>query len=267
MINSFLLSLFMFVFLLLSIFLFDKVDFNFLKTGREIKLNQRLFSIIVTAVILMSGMITWLVIYKGGPSTLQFFYILIFSGGFFISLFLILAKLKHPLILSAIITSLILLIILWIQSQLLQNFFMAFSLLWVGPFVLKKLNLRLKYFLLFIIAFALIDIYNIYFTKIYSGFSDDELLLNGLIIFGDYLLGIGDFFLAYLVTSFVKKEASFSATIILALIISFTRFVFRLLSPDYSQDIPYSMVIVPATIIIYLTAHKNIWSRKSNLPL
>ena len=106
--------------------------------------------------------------------------------------------------------------------------------------------------MLFLIIFLAIDVYNIYFYKPNVAFSDETLLLNGLIIFGNYLLGIGDFFLSYLAINAVQKDVSKRAAIILALVIAFARFFIRLLFPAYNGDIAYSIIIVPGTLIAYM---------------
>jgi hypothetical protein len=252
MIDSILLSIFTFIFFLIAIYYFEKVDFAFLKNGKEIQLSTVTLSLIFFSVIAFFGFATWFIISKGNKNILQTFYILLYTIGFLLTLFLFSPKSKLWIFLTIIFTGIFLATILNYHVQFLQDIFMASSILWVGAAVFKKLDLKIRYFLVFLIIFMFIDIYNIYLYKPDSTFSDEALLLNGLILFGNYLLGIGDFFLSYLAINAVQKDISKNAAIILSLIIAFSRFFIRLILPQFHGEIPYSIIIAPATLIIYM---------------
>jgi hypothetical protein len=180
MLDSFLLSLFAFIFFLLSIWYFEKIDFTFLQKGKPLKLSVASLGLIFFMVIAVVGFITWFLVSKGAQNSLKNFYIVIYTLGFLLTWLLVLPKRKFWIILPILITGIFLTGILKYRSQLLQNIYMAASILWVGASVFKKLNLKLKYFLLLIVVWMAIDVYNIYFYKPHLLFSDQTLLLNGV---------------------------------------------------------------------------------------
>ncbi|MCX6784375.1 MAG: hypothetical protein NTV81_00315, partial [Candidatus Komeilibacteria bacterium] len=77
------------------------------------------------------------------------------------------------------------------------------------------------------------------------------------IIFGGSLLGIGDFFLSYLVINFIQKEVSTKIAIIASVIIASGTLAIYFLYPYINGNIPYSILIVPLTLIIYLVGLKK----------
>lgn len=251
MLDSFLLSVFMFVFCILALWVFAKADFEFLKQGPQLRLSYLSVIAIVVTVVGLSAAGSWYALTQANQSVLQGFYIIFFSLGFLLSWIIIFPKSKIWLPIGCLVTGSFLFAIFASHSQLLQNIFMACSALWIGPVVFKRLHLKFRYFIAGIILFLVIDIYNVYFTHSSVAFSDDTLLLNGLIVFGSWLLGIGDFFLAYLTVNAVQKDMSKTTAVVLSAVIAFARFFIRLFFPHYNHDIPYFLIITPATLVAY----------------
>jgi len=251
MFDSLFLSLFAFIFFLFSIYTFEKVNFQFLEKGKQFNLSRLCLIFIISAVILVVTIATWILLNQASEIILQYFYPSIFTVSFFFSCLLFLPKTKFWAFLDFLMTFIFLGVIFKFHFQILENIFLAFANLWVAPVVLKKLNIKTKYLLIFIIFFLLYDIINIYFIKPdFTVF--DSFILGGSIVFGGSLLGIGDFFLAYLVINAARKDISKKIAVMLAFFIAFASLFIYFLSPDYSGNFPYSMIITPAVLIVYV---------------
>lgn len=253
MTDSLLLSVFVFAALAFVIHVYDKIDFGFLSKGHEIKLSSKSLIFIFSFVILLGVFGTWLILSDGGTDLLQYFYIATFAVGSFLSWILIFPKSRRNTLLGILVIAIFILLILTTQSQLLQNIFMAFSILWVGPAVFKKLKIRRTYFLIFLAIFLFIDIYNVYIAHPLVSSSEINFLLNGYVLFGNFALGIGDFFLAYLAINSVQKDTSKTAAIIVAFCIAFARLVLPAFLANQYGDVPYSIIIVFFTVLAYLS--------------
>ncbi|MBV9349656.1 MAG: hypothetical protein JO026_02795 [Patescibacteria group bacterium] len=252
MVDSFLLSAFAFLFFLFAILVYRQVDFAFLKQGEDIRLSKNVFLFIVLITITVFGTATWFIMSFSGPFVLQTFYICLFAAGTMLSMYLLFPKRFGWYVANIGIISLTVPAILVYHSQLLENIFMAFSLLWVGPVIFKKFRLTSGYVLAGMSLFSLINIYDVYLASPSSpAFGDETLLLNGLISFGNVALGMGDFFLAYIAVNAVQKHVSMRTAVALAFFIAFARFCIRGLFPYYQADIAYSVVITFGTLIIF----------------
>ncbi|MBI2636685.1 MAG: hypothetical protein HYW81_00625 [Parcubacteria group bacterium] len=129
---------------------------------------------------------------------------------------------------------------------------MATSILWVGAVIFRRFDLHLKYFVLFILFFAIIDFINIYLLKTQTVFSDELFILNGLVTIGSFVLGIGDFFLGYLIVSAAKHHYTTWHALLLALLLPLPRFFIRVLIPELEgAEFPYSLFMVPITLFVY----------------
>jgi hypothetical protein len=250
MFDLFFLSFFAFIFFLLSIYLYGRADFQFLEKGKQFKLSRLSLTLIVVLIILVVAMVTNFLLNQASETTLQYFYILIFSISFFLSCFLFLPKTRFWFLFDFIITLLFLGVILKYHFPILENVFLAASYLWVAPVVLKKFKIKTIYLIFFFILFLFYDVVNIYLIKPdFAVF--DRLVLGGSIVFGGSLLGIGDFSLAYLAVNTVRRDFSQSFAIRLAFFIAFANFFIYFLWPNYGNNIPYSVVITPTALFIY----------------
>lgn len=263
MLDSFILSLFIFVFLWFAIRLYPKFSLDFLAKGKNIRLSNLAVALILITTASIVGGLTALFIYVSGPQLLQLFYIGLYTLSSLITLFFLfnLPKILWRSLAAITGSLLLLLVVLKIPSQFFQNLFMAGSLLCLGPVIFQKLNfqslkkfkINFKLIIVILVAVAIIDIYNVYFSPSSGIYSDEGFFLNGLITFGKFSLGIGDFFLMYLIIGLTQKLWQTKPAVILAVFLAFARFFLRLLFPELSNvDIPYYLIIVPITLIFWL---------------
>ena len=276
MLDSFILSLFIFVFLWFAILLYPKFNLEFLAKGKNIRLSNLAVALILIATALIGGGLAALFIYVSGPQLLQFFYIILYTLSWLFTLFF-LFKINKIIWrgLTALAGSLVLLLlVLKLPSQFFQNLFMVGSLLWLGPVIfqklsfqsLKKFKINFKLIIVILVSVTIIDVYNIYFSPASGLYRDEGFFLNGMITFGNFSLGIGDFFLMFLIIGLTQKLWQTKPALILAFSLAFARFFFRLLLPGLNNvDIPYYLIIVPITLIFWLIFYLiNKRSREKN---
>ena len=204
-------------------------------------------------------------IYLSGPQLLQLFYIVIFTLAWVIGLFFLLPvhRLSLRLALSCFISLGLLAGVEFFSNGIWQNLFMALSLVWAGPVLVRKFHIQVRWASVVLLFCMLVDIYNILFATGGSSpsFSDETFFVNGAIVFHSALLGIGDFFLALLVVAFTQKKFGPRAALVLAFFIAVPRVVIR---PLFNQlegvTIPYYILIVPATLFFWwlLSRTKNL---------
>jgi len=252
MLDSLILSLFVFAACLVALLAYDKISFDFLSRGKDLQLSPQKIVVICGVAVAVCAGLAWLVIRDGGPNLLQYFYIVLFSLGFYFTLILLLPRSRLIILSELLAVCLMVWLILVTGSTFLQNIILAGCLLWVGPLVLKKLKIKTRYVLAFLILFMIIDVYDIYFAQpAASVFSDAHFVLNGLIQSGNWVLGIGDFLVAYIAVNVIQKDISIKAAILAALMIAFFRFFFHVAFPNYAEALPYSLVITPTALVIY----------------
>ena len=237
--------------MIFQIIIYPLARFPELAGGRTIKLAKgQLFLLLVSVALVIAWAVNYL-LWQAGAQLLQIFYYLVYGLGLSFSIVLLLSDLRwRYLALSGLALGFAIIIILGNASAILQNIIMALSLVWVGPLVFKKFELRPRYFLAVLLAFAAVDACNVYIGPgAKPAVSDDGLLFNGLVASGSYLLGMGDFLLAGLAVCFVFKYLGRQRAVWLAVLLAAVRFLLRWLWPAYTADIPYAAVIALITIL------------------
>jgi len=255
--DSLLLSVFFGLFLIVEILLFPVFDFSFMSRGKILTISKKMTVAILAAAIFLSVSISSIVISKSSPELLQIFYIVLFVISLTMTLFFLLnLKRTYIRLLLSLSVSICLLYLLSVYpTSLTQNLFMSASILWVGIVVFKRFNVRLKYFIPFMLFFAIIDSINVYVLKTYTTFSDELFILNGLVAIGPFILGIGDFFLAYLIVSAARRYHTIWYALLLAVLLPLPRFFIRVLIPELEgAEFPYSIFMVPIALLVYTFA-------------
>ena len=220
-------------------------------------ISKKMTVAILAAAIFLSVSISSIVISKSSPELLQIFYIVLFVISLTMTLFFLLnLKRTYIRLLLSLSVSICLLYLLSVYpTSLTQNLFMSASILWVGIVVFKRFNVRLKYFIPFMLFFAIIDSINVYVLKTYTTFSDELFILNGLVAIGPFILGIGDFFLAYLIVSAARRYHTIWYALLLAVLLPLPRFFIRVLIPELEgAEFPYSIFMVPIALLVYTFA-------------
>ncbi|MFA4872467.1 MAG: hypothetical protein WC659_00830 [Patescibacteria group bacterium] len=265
-IDSFLLSLFFSVCLAAEVWLYSHLDLSFLQRGRVVTVSQRVVGFVATVTAAIALIISFLILHRASPYLLQLFYIIFFT--FSAALFIVLVVRLRPLlprfILGILIAFILLIVTLIFPYSLLQNIFMAVSILWVGPIVFRRFSLSLPLFFIILVVFALIDTYNISIVTLPSLFSDESFAYNGLVTVGEYMLGIGDFFLGYLMVSAARHYLGRAPAYFLAALLPIPRFLIRIIIPILAgATFPYSLFMVPLSLTVFFMFR----SRWANVPV
>jgi hypothetical protein len=255
------LSLFFLVVLIASLLLYPKGDLSIFERGKHIIISRSAVVGIILGVIGFSGGMATLFLYTAGPTLLQGFYIALYTllwafGWFF---FLPLSRLTRRIGLALLFAGLLLLIVTLFPGQLLQNIFMAGSLLWIGPIAVKKFRIPLRWMVLAFLIAGAIDAWNI-FSNGFGGsggakalFSDEQFFLNGLILFQTALLGIGDIVFGILAVSVTQKFFGFRPALALAFLIAIPRAFLRTVFPELQGvTLPFLAVLTPITLGFWL---------------
>lgn len=262
MLDSFILSVFIVIFLWFAILFYPKFNLDFLAKGKNIRLSNLTVGLIIIATALIGLTLAALFIYVSGPQLLQFFYLGLYTFSWLITYFFLFnfKKILWRAVFSFSASLILLLIVLKFSSQFYQNLFMAGSLIWLGPVIFQKLNFsslkkfKINFKLIIVILFsvAIIDAYNIYLSPSSGVYSDAGFFLNGMITFGNFSSGIGDIFLMYLIIGLTQKLWRQKPALILAFLLAFARFFLRLIPGLNNVVIPYYLIIVPITLIFWL---------------
>ncbi len=254
-IDSFFLSLFFGVCLAVEVWLYPHLDLSFLQRGRAVTVSKRVVVFAAAVIAAIALIVSLLILHRGSPYLLQLFYIIFFT--FSAALFIVFVVRVHPLlprfIMGILVACILLVGTLIFPYSLLQNIFMAASILWVGPIVFRRFSLSLPLFFIILVAFALIDTYNISIVTLPSLFSDESFVYNGIITVGEYMLGIGDFFLGYLMVSAARRYLGIYPAYLLVVLLPLPRFFIRIIIPMLAGVIfPYSLFMVPLSLIVFL---------------
>lgn len=231
-----------------------RLDFDFLEFGRQ----QKVHPVVLMAMILVTIVCVWFgyqIISGNNLHNLQVFYAGLFGGALAISLMLFI-RIKHLgwRISLALFWSSVLVFVAWkFNNDLVDAIIMASALLWIGPAVTKLWRLPIGVHLGVLFTFMLIDVNNILNISGSEGvLSDAALRFNGIITFGDYSLGIGDFFIGYWAMTVIAQNKSWAIIALAAFLISFTRWFLRLSLQLDGIVLPYTVVIVPVTLLVML---------------
>ena len=262
MLNSFFLSLFFFAFLIISILAYRRFDPKLLSIGSAIRLSRRTLVFFFLADILVAVGVGYLFIYHSNPVLLEYFYGVLYYLSAVIGCFLLIQQksLKRRIIAALCLPIPFFALTILTRWQMLQNIVTAGSIIWVGIFLFKRFRIPQKCFIAGLIIATLIDAYNVWLAPASSGlFSDVSLLFNGNIVFGSASLGIGDFFLGYLIVAAFIYYRNVRQAIIIAFIIAFARFILRAIIPAFAGvAIPYYVIIVPLSLLaLWLSRAKS----------
>ncbi|MFA6908840.1 MAG: hypothetical protein WC289_03045 [Patescibacteria group bacterium] len=259
--SSFLLSCFFFIFLLLSIEAYRRLDLSFLSTGRKIIVSRRAMMLFIGIDVAVAVGIGYLFIYHSGPVLLEYFYGVLFYLSTVIGclLFVPIQNVKKRIWAAVVIPAPFFVLGIFTHWQWMQNVLMAISVVWVGAFIFRKFTVSRMWFSVALLAAMAVDAYNVFVATAPSElFSDAQLLFNGDIIFGSAILGIGDFFLASLIVAGVYKQFGWKRALMVAVCIAFARIVLRLLIPSLEGlVIPYYIVIVPIALVALWLPQKH----------
>lgn len=265
MADSLVLSIFFLCTLVAEIFYFKyaRLDFAFLRRGEELRLNKNgiiLFTLIVFAIFYWIG---YQIIIGANILGLQLFYESIYFCSLTITLFLIFGgeKPKLKLALAVVLSALLSAIVYKTPFQLGQNIYMALALLWVAPVVFRQLKINKNLFFILVVVGMVADILCVWVLRggaAKVAFSDEYLSLNGLVTFGDYYLGIGDFLMGYLLVGALNFYNSGKVALLLAILLSLPRFLMRVVFPSLAGAVfPYYLFMVPIFFLAYFLANKK----------
>ena len=260
---SLLLSSFFSVFLFVQIYLRNRFDFDLIKVGRTIALPSKTAVSLFVAVGAIGAGIAYFAMIASGPVFLQIFYIALFAISFWIGIFFVVPAKSawHRLCVGFGIATLLLWLVLVFQNTLFDNTYMVSSLLWVAPFIFWRWNIKRSHFIVFILVFMAIDIFNIYVGEQKMIFSDEFFSLNGMIRFGEFELGIGDFIFGYLTVEAAVRYSGKGTAVALAVLLSLPRFLIRIIVPDAAGMVfPYTMFMVPIVLVAL-----GYWKIKKNM--
>lgn len=262
--ESLLLSIFFFGALVAELlyFKYARLDFAFLKKGRQLSLSRRNIILIMAAGFVVFCWLGYQMITGANVFGLQLFYGLIYACSLIITLFLVLPGKKPWLRLaeSVIISVLLLTVIYKIPVQLGQNIYMAAAVLWVAPIVFRQFKINKNLFFIIITIGMVMDILFVWVLKGDNKitFSDQYMVFNGLVSVGEYYLGIGDFLMGYLLIGALSCYRSDRVALWLAVLLALPRFLIRVVFPSLAGMVfPYYLFMVPIFFLVYFLANKK----------
>ncbi|MBI2984966.1 MAG: hypothetical protein HYY50_05085 [Candidatus Kerfeldbacteria bacterium] len=264
MADSWWLSVFYVVFLMLSAWVTERGTLAGIQSKRPLAADRlRLVTVSGLLVVMVSAVMT-LVLAHGDRDRLTTLNLLLTAGGVFLTAFLVLpaAQISTRVVVSLACTIVGTLVGWFVPGSLVEMIVMAVSLLWVGLAVTKILRLPLGGHLVLLTMMMLMDIYNIWLTPSTGSASDKtsqlpQLHYDGIFAFGDYSLGIGDFFIGAWAVGVLVIFRHQRLAFIGAAMIGMFRFFYRFWPGLETVTIPYTIVIVPTAALLLA------WSKKS----
>lgn len=254
--DSIALSIIVLLFLLAETALYQWADLSFMKRGKDIIVPFWLAVVLFSTIITIGAAVAYVFLYHGSAEGLQTFYAALYVVLWFANALFFLHI--QPLVRRAWVSLAIGIgastLGLLVTHPAAQNVIMLSSLLWISPVVARQFKrLSPLWVALGMTTFALIDTVNVFFARPSTLFSDEKLLLNGIITSGTFTLGIGDFILAYLVVGLTERFYGKKSAIMLACIVPLPRLFIRLAIPALTgRVIPYSLFIVLPALIIFI---------------
>ncbi|MBU1890196.1 hypothetical protein KJ782_01755 [Patescibacteria group bacterium] len=252
--NTILLATFLLIFNIISILIFKKYSFSFSHAKTSDKLKNPVTIIILTAVGASLAIFAWWMFRFASAEHYNLFIALIFTFSWITNLFY-LFRFENSLtrlVVSFILTDILLLLVMAFPNQLLQNIYMAASLLWVGPVLLRRLKIRIELFITFIFLFMAYDIVSVLYTTPVELTESTEVVLNGLIQFQGQILGVGDFLLAFLMINAAQHFFGKIPALLIAIWTPLPLLLLRFVFPEMiGLILPYTLFIVPPALLIY----------------
>jgi hypothetical protein len=260
--SALLLTSFFFIFILIQIYSFKLYNFHFLRKGRDVHMSSKSVAAISALVVALFLYVTIFVLTRGVDSLITYFYTFLFIICIFFTTFFLLPVQRVALrtLLSLTVASLLVSITVLLQLPILNNILIAASLLWVSPTLIKKLNIKKEYLLLFFAVFTIFDVYNVLFLRPDISSLYQYAGLSSYVEFGRYMLGMGDFFLAYLAVGELYASHGQKKALILTILMVVPLLVLNLF--PVGVDIPYSVFItIPFFIMEYFSRGKVVHAK------
>lgn len=251
-----------------AIAMFPHFQTQLFREGKPIALPKIAAVFLLTGVALVFAAAAWWLFHSASRTLLELLFAFVFGGGWVVNaLYFLPPRVGQSRVALSLIIGVVLIGAVYaFPFSLARNLFTIGSLLWLGPMIFRRFSLPLRYFNLGLVLFTLFDIFAIYVVQ-----SDEiiisqakPLVLNGLIQVGGHLIGIGDFFIGYLIVNAAQHFFSQRLAWALAVWIPLPMVLLPWLWPSgLGQTFPYTMFITPVALAAYAAVHFSTRQKRS----